>query len=159
MKKNILLLCLDKNYSRNLGKKLADMLELFFVDINDILEYNLINNQMLESAGKTYFEKEKQKVLKGFADYENSVFCANFELLTQKNNLTKFKNNSITIYLHLAHGELETLQQNQEMQHLLIAFDEEDKFCKDNADLVVNVNLDIESSLNQIINELMNFYK
>lgn len=79
--------------------------------------------------------------------------------LLKKNNLTKFKNNSITIYLHLAHGELETLQQNQEMQHLLIAFDEEDKFCKDNADLVVNVNLDIESSLNQIINELMNFYK
>ena len=158
MKNNILLLCLDKVYSRELGKKLSDELELFFVDINDILEYNLINSQMLKNAGKAYFEKEKQKVLKGFADYENSVFCANFELLSQKNNLEKLKNNAIAIYLRLTEDTIGELQKSQEMQHILVAFDEEDKFCSKNADIVINASLDEENSLSEIKKGILNYF-
>ena len=158
MKKNIVLLCLEKNYSRNFGKKLADNLEMFFVDVNDILEYNLINNQMLESAGKVYFEKEKRKVIAGFADYENAIFCGSFELFSQNNNLEHLKNSSVITYLRLEKDEIQNLQIGDDMLRLMLAFDAEDEFCQKNSDVVANVNSNYENSVDIVKQALKNFY-
>ena len=69
IKSNIAILCLSNNYSKYLGKKLADDLDMFFADISDILEYNLIDNNMLETAGKEYFDAQKERVINGICQY------------------------------------------------------------------------------------------
>ena len=57
MKKNITIICLSNKYKKIVAKELADSLEMFYADINDIMEYNLINSEMLLSAGQQYFDE------------------------------------------------------------------------------------------------------
>ena len=90
MKKNIAIVSLSNNYSRTVSKNIADFLELFYVDLNDIMEYNLVNDEMLEKAGREYFENERQKVITGVAGFDNSLVTGDVELFLTNNNFDIF---------------------------------------------------------------------
>ena len=139
LKKNVLLLALSGNYSRYIGQKTANFFDLFYVDLNDILEYNLINQQMLDIAGKEYFESEKSKVIKSVMEYENSLVVGNIELFLQNNNIQKFKKDFAIIYLYLDKQTLEDFDKDYSNKRNYIAFEEEDKICKIYCDKKIDV--------------------
>ncbi len=160
MKTNILILCLNNKYAKQISKDIANMFDLFYLDINDILEYNLINKKMIDSAGKEYFDKELTKAIKSISQYENTLLCGKFETLSQGENLQILKSNSVVIYLNLHKTNLERYikSKRNEISHTLIAFDEEDQFCKDNADIVVNLSNDENDNLHMIKTQILNYY-
>ena len=84
MKKNIVILSLSNNYSRDIGKRLADFFDMFYIDLNDILEYNLVDENMLKTAGREYFETERTKIVKGLSHYENSLIVGDLELFFEQ---------------------------------------------------------------------------
>lgn len=156
MKNNLAIISLSNNYSRQIGKQLADFLELFYVDLDDILEYNLVNSKMLEIAGKEYFDAEKQKVIKSVAQFDNSLVVGNLELFLTNNNFNYFKNDFYIIYLFCDKEKIEDIEKKFEVKRQFFAFDEEDKICKSYANLVINVDNANENNFEFIKNAILN---
>ena len=101
LKKNITIICLSNKYKKIVAKELADSLEMFYADINDIMEYNLINSEMLLTAGQQYFDQNEEKTIKTVSDYDNTILTLNLSTLNKNNNLDIIKNNSLIIYVRL----------------------------------------------------------
>lgn len=156
MKKNITILCLVDNFKKNVAKSLADELEMIFADVEQILEYNLINTDMIQKAGQQYFDQEEQSTLKHIASYHNTIISLQFSTFNKYNNMDILKENSLIIYLALNYSDFESLnaQENNrtlsKINHLM--FDDRDKLMRKKADIVVDIkNLDVTLCTNQII--------
>lgn len=157
MKKNIAIVSLSNNYSRSISKNIADFLELFYVDLNDIMEYNLVNDAMLENAGQEYFEKERQKVICGVADFDNSLVTGDVELFLANNNFDIFNKNFILIYLCFENNELIDIENEFTSKRSLVAFKEEDKICKKNCDITISMTKDFEKNISEIKKSLLKY--
>lgn len=101
MKANITVIGLVGNFKKNVAQALADKLEMIFADVNDIMEFNLINSKMIEHAGQDYFDKNESKTVKLLASYENTVITLNLSTLNKNNNIQILKENSVVVYLRL----------------------------------------------------------
>ena len=157
LKTNLAILCLSNNYSRQIGKKLADFFELFYVDLNDILEYNLVDGKMLETAGHDYFEKERQKVIKSVGEYENTLVVANAELFLSSKNISHLFDNFIIIYLKFDKESLEIIESGYENKRLLYAINEEDKIFKSFANIVIDSTISDENNMELVKKELYKY--
>ncbi len=157
MKKNIAIVSLSNNYSRIISKNIADFLELFYVDLNDIMEYNMVNDKMLESAGKEYFEKERQKVIAGVAEFDNSLLTGDVELFLANENFEIFKKNFILIYLYFDNNDLIKIESTFQNTRNLIAYKEEDEICKKNCDVVVYMKDNFDANINEIKKSLIKY--
>ena len=159
LERNLAILCLSNNYGKIFGKKVADFLEMFYVNIEDILEYNLISEDMLKSAGIEYFEKEKQKIIDAITDYDNSLFVCNLNTFFEKDNISKFKPNCVVIYLRFDRNCLENIEQNYEIKRRLYAFEEEDKLCVHFADIVVDMDYNDNVHLENLKVKLLDYFR
>ena len=157
MKNNLVVVSLSNNYSRQVGKELADFFEMFYVDLNDILEYNLINNKMLETAGKEYFDKERKKIINSVTNYENSLIVADIELLLLNNNFVYFKNNFLVIYLYCKEPELANYETSFKSGRNLYAFKEEDEIVRKFADVIVDVDFKTGNLCESIKNAILKY--
>lgn len=160
IKNNIAFLCLSNNYAKYLGKKFADNLDMFFANISDILEYNLINGDMLETAGKEYFDAQQERVIGSVCQYENTIICGTFEILI--NNVDRLKNNSLVVYLKLDKKTIEKYEKDDKNSKFLIkeiTFEQEDKLCNDCADIVINIADNDNQNIEAIKNSIINYYK
>ena len=156
-KSNLVVLCLSNNYSRQIGKKLADFFELFFVDLNDILEYNLVDSNMLQTAGHDYFESQKQKVIKSVGEYENTLVVGDAELFLSSKNISHLLNNFVIIYLQFDKDSLELIEKDYETKRLLYAAEEEDKIFKGFANIVIKSTISDENNIELVKNSLLNY--
>ena len=157
MKKNIAIVSLSNNYSRIISKNIADFLELFYVDLNDIMEYNLVNEDMLESAGREYFEKERQKVICGVAEFDNSLVTGDIELFLANENFDIFKKNFIIIYLYFENNVLIDIESGFETKRSIVAFKEEDEICKKNCDITILMTKDYGNNISEIKKSLLKY--
>ena len=158
LKRNLAILCLSNSYARGFGKKVADFLDLFFVDIEDILEYNLVSKNMLETAGREYFEREKQKVIDGLSQYENSLFVANLNTMLGNNNILKFKKTCVVLYLKLEKNHFQKIEEKNDFKRNDFAFKDEDEICKKYCDIMIEMTEDDKINLERISNELINYF-
>ena len=159
MKNNIIVLCLSNNYSKKICQKLSNELDMFFVDVNDILEYEMINDNMLQSAGKDYFERQQVKTIKSLAQYDNSLLRANIELILKDNNIQVFRQNCLTLYIKLSKSLLNQFESkdNFEITRPIFAAEQEDVFCSQNCDILIDAVNDDESTIKIIKNALKSY--
>lgn len=154
-------MCLSKFYAKRIGKILADSLDMFFVDINDLLEYNLVDRNMLDSAGKNYFETEQQKIISSVAQYENACIVCSFDLLCKGNNFAKLRENCFTIYLRFNSSDFALVEKKFAMygEKHLHAYESEDLICKMQSDIVIDIGQNDEQNLKNIKKSLLKFCK
>ena len=159
MKSNIALVCLSNNFLKNLGQMLADDLDMFFADIDDILEYNLVNDDMLDMAGKDYFDKEKEKVIKSVCQYDNSVICGRFETII--NNVEKIKDNSLLIYIKINDELFQKYECSNNSNYRIkeIAFEEENQLISQFADISLELSADDKGNIEKIKSVILDYYK
>ena len=163
IKNNLLVLSLENNLTKQTKQKLAETLDLFFVDADDILQYNMIDDDMLETCGKEYFEKEQKKVLLGLAEYENSLVSGRFNLFFKDDMIKNFQSKFIVIYLRVDKKLLNEYQSNKKFTVLnqsknnLLAFDVEDKILCKNADIVVKTTNNDDENIKNFKQQLLKF--
>lgn len=164
MKKNITIVGLVNNYKKQVAKTLADELEMVFADVNDIMEFNLINSKMIEIIGQKYFDENEEKTVKTLSTYENTVITLNFSTLNKNNNIESLKKNSLIIYLRLNFDTFIEVNKAEVVGSLQkingTAFNERDYLLKKISEIVVNIDeIDIANSVKNIIREIGNYYK
>ena len=98
MKPNLVVVGFENEFNKKLCIYLADKLDMFFVDVKELIEYDLVNSkEALLRCGKEYIEKEERKTVRNVSEYENTVVNIPYDLFV--NNRDFFKNNNINIFI------------------------------------------------------------
>ena len=160
MKKNIAFISLKSQFCKNVCKKFSDGFEMIYADFNEILQFNLVNQNMLSVAGKEYFDAEEQKVLKSIVGCENIVLNIDFGVLNKAENLKIVKETCLIIYLKFTKKLLEQCNKTtgEQQKKLLVAYDAENKICSGFADLTVEIGGNVQKDCNKITQKIKNFY-
>ncbi len=165
MKNNICIFGLVKDYTCKVAKKVADKFEMFFADIDALIEFDLINtNMVVDICGKEYLEKQERKKIKQVATFENTLLSLRFALLNDESNMNVLKEHCLMIYLKL---DLETYEKKisrskkDKLNKIinLSVFDERNELLEEKADLIIDCSgLDLNKSANLVKEKILGYY-
>lgn len=156
------------SFKKKVAKTLADKLELYYVDVLDFMEFNLINlSEVLSTCGVEYLNKIERKTIKDVASFENTVITTELGHLTDKDNVDALKADSYFVYLRFDkdfYSKQITKCQNVEEVSALkvgeIVFDENEKHLVSISDIIIDLNtLNEKIAVKKIIKELNCYFK
>lgn len=129
---NIVLVCLDGDFNRSISKELADKLDMFFADLKDYIEYDLIDSKaVLQKCGIDYLSEREYKASENFAKFENAVLTVDFDLFKQ--NRAAFTRN-LVLYIRLTKRQIDKKENIN-----LISYENRDEYLTNNSDMVVQL--------------------
>lgn len=138
MRGNILLVGLDYGFVGNVACELAYDNDKFFLDVNKLLEYSLMDYEKIKIVcGIEYLEREKRKIIKSIKNYENTIINIPYDYLLDEELKHLFKDEYI-VYLNLNKDVLKNLNREKESDNNL------------NLELLVN------TELNDFISKIAN---
>ena len=144
MKSNITSVCFLNGYNKTLSTMVSDKLDLYYADVNDYLEFNMVNaTEVISKCGVEYLEKLETDSVKSVASFENAVISIEPRLFINKKSLNALKASSLIIYVRLPKkvyaDQINKAKKDKkdEMLNILNVYDDYDKMCLDNADIVI----------------------
>lgn len=155
--KNVLLVGLSSEFVRYFASQLAEKLEFYYLDIDNLLEYSLMDRiKMKQICGTKYLDEQEKKVLKSLNDYEKTIMSIKLESFIANKKILANKN--LTIYLSVEKNQINDLNKfllNEfKTENVLndLLFDEYDNFLKKNCEIIIKCDINnIEESLNELI--------
>lgn len=144
MKQNICVYGLSRKFTLETAKKLAEKFDMFFADVNALVQFDLQDVLRAEElCGKDYVKKIESKVLKNVCSFENTLFVCDYSLLNDELNFQVVNNTSYLMYLNLSKKKLKTILDGEKLRptDLLLKLDMagmRGKLCKKYADIVIN---------------------
>ena len=165
MVSNICMVGLLKTYTKNVAKCVADALEMFYADVRELMEFDLINlAEASKIAGLDYIEKQECNKIKTLATYENTIFTLDYLSLNNEKNLESVKTGCLLIYLKLGATYFNKLLKREDIPNseeilLKTMHTEHSKLLSEYADVVVEVNNDKQNVTNLILNKIEEYYE
>ncbi len=169
MKTNITFICLLDGFSKNIGKLLCDKLDMFFVDVEDMIEFELgdtnhILSVLGDKEGKKYMKETEAKVVKRIASFENTLVCIKPSTLFSNRNFDRLNKTSYIVYLQISPKYLKKVADESkdiiDEKMLTLAFTEKDKMYVDSSDMVVNCStLKEKKALKKLLSTINKFFK
>ena len=166
MKSNITFIALNKSLKKEIAKNLANKLEMFYIDINEFIQYQLQNiNDVISINGLEYYNEEETRIVKTISTYENSLITLNLDTFFNANNYKYLKSNSLFIYLKVDFETYKTILDNENTSKSKTekslnkkVFNERDEILNKVCDIVISYT-EKSNLLNEIINSIKVFYK
>lgn len=164
-KTNICIIGLTKLFTDEVCKQLSSSLEMFYANIDELLEYELQDkNKIEEICGKEYLVKEELSVIRRACSFDNTIINIDYVNLNNETALTYLKDSCLIIYLKLSKEEFkkEINKDGQTFNQMIISndlFDDRDLICSTLADIEVEiVDTTMETTLNKINEKILEFY-
>lgn len=163
MVSNICMVGLLDNYTKDVTQRVADMLEMYYTDVTEVMEYDfadLINAESI--VGRDYLEKQESGVVKTLASYDNTIFSIKFSILNNETNLNYVKNGCLLIYVRVNEVDFakkiskEPLNKYEKSIAKKL-YVERDKILCEEATIVANV-VD-EDEIKIILNKIEEYYE
>lgn len=161
MKSNILLVGLDYGYTKSVAIKLSSIFDMHYLDIKDLISYNLVDERdVLDKAGVEYYKEQVHKIVLSACEYENTIINIPYDLFLKDDFAKQLNKSSVSIFVNLDKNTIidNDKQQKEENKNTLaiITCDELCLLLSQNAHLQVDVNNNIEETVNKILNLLKN---
>ena len=161
MKSNILLVGLDYDFIKNVANELANKFDMFFLDVNDLIEYNLIDTKNVKvTCGVEYFEKVEKKIALSVAEYENTVINFPYSLFLNANFSNILSERALTIFIKMDKETLvkENFRKGENKLSIeILTCDELNKLLEEKVDLTVgNSTLNTKICIDDIVEKLKN---
>lgn len=164
LKTNITLLLPLSSYKKKLTRELAHKLDMFFVDVEDMLQFELVDlKRALSINGKDYLEKEENKLVARLYSYTNALITLNLSTFFKEQNNKLIKENSLIVYFEFSTANyfklLKKEQKGDELELNFKLFEERNKLLKNNADIVVNCqNTNKKDIIKLLLQKINNYY-
>ena len=130
----IILVSLCDKWTVEVGEFLSQTLGMMFCDVNDLVEYELIDKNRIERlCSKEYLVESERKVMRHVASFENVVVSISFDYFA--NNQPILKKNALMIFVDAPKKFIET---NAGVV-AAISYDAREKTAREFADAVVSV--------------------
>ena len=148
---NIVLVSLNDKLCKSAGELLAESLEMFSANCEEMIIYDLINpKEVIEKCGIEYFKKREKAVIRNCSEYENTVFSINYSLLKSYQELF---DHSVIIYIQLP-------KEKQDKVPNEIDFDVRDTFLADVCQIIVKMEQkSSKKCVEQILEKLGEYYE
>jgi len=166
---NITMFCFLSKYSKNVAKILADKLEMFYVDFDELFEFDLVDSEHIlktlgKRAGTKYMAGIEQKTIRKVNEFENTIITISPQKLFSDKVTAAFKESSFFAYLQMtpsaAEMRAEISGDNVDSALLGIGFSERDKLYVATSDVVVNCSkLKEKRATKKLIKELKSYFK
>lgn len=160
MSSRIVLVGLDNQLVKDISNALADKLNMFFLDIDDLIKYNFASQEeTIAKVGIDYYEKQIKKLAIGACDYENTVIHCPYDLLLDNDVLQSFKIKAKIVFVNIPKDVLvkqnKQKSANEKLDIQILAYEELTKQLEAIASLSVifsdkNVN-NITEEIKQIL--------
>ena len=108
MTKNIILIGLMGSGKTTVGKKLADKLNMEFIDTDELIVQKALKsiNQIFAEDGEIFFRNLESDVIKEISDQKNLVISTGGGSVIREENINNLKKNGILFYLYAPANEL-----------------------------------------------------
>ncbi|MGD9901173.1 MAG: shikimate kinase [Spirochaetales bacterium] len=166
MESNITLLMPLNNYKKKIIKLLANKLDMFYVDVEELLEFDIIDkDKAVLTAGQDYVNKLENKLVKTVSEYNNTIITLPYSLLNKTTHFNRLKDNSIIIgvsfsqedYFKLLKKE-KTLTENQ-IKLEKVVFNERNELMKNMSELFIECDTTIQRDvIRQILLAIDRYY-
>lgn len=166
MKTNIACVCFVEDFNKAISKMISDHLDLYYADVNDYLEFNMVNaSEVISKCGVDYLEKLENDCVSSVASFENALISIEPRLYIKQKNAQALAKSSVVVYIKLDKKIFENytakLKKNkkEELQALSIVFEDYDKLCVNNCDIVVEVkSLNEKFAFKQVLKHIKMYY-
>lgn len=162
---NICIVGLTKIFTDNICKELSSKLDMFYANVSELLEYELMDaDKMEEICGREYLVREELGVIKRVCSFNDTLINIDYINLNNETALKLVKDSSVLIYLRLSKERYkeELLREEQSFNQRLIAsdlFEDRDLVCSSIADAIVECeDLDTPDILIRISEKLIENY-
>jgi len=166
MKTNICVYGLTEDYVKKIAKRVSNKFEMFFADVDALIEFDLINTQMVEEVcGKEYLEKIEKKKVKNTATFENTLLSLKFSLINDEMNRKVLDENCLMVYIKLNEESFEKKLSKSSKEKLnrilsMAVFKERDKLLESYADIVVDCSdLNVYSATAKVQDKIFDYYE
>ena len=166
MKTNICVYGLTEDYVKKIAKRVSNKFEMFFADVDALIEFDLINTQMVEEVcGKEYLEKLERKKVKNTATFENTLLSLKFSLINDEMNRKVLDENCLMVYIKLNEESFEKKLSKSSKEKLnrilsMAVFKERDKLLESYADIVVDCSdLNVYSATVKVQDKIFDYYE
>lgn len=143
MSSNIVLVGLDECLTKMVANELATDLDMFFLDINDLIKYSLNEKDVISKLGKDYLDNQIKKLTLSACDYENTIITCPYDLFLNEQIWEKLKQVSVSIFLNTTKQHLEKVNKkkpiDQKLDVLLLVYEEASKSLCQKCDFKVDV--------------------
>lgn len=137
--KNILVVCADKDLRKDLSKALASALKCLYVDIDEFLDYELLNSQdiSLEEAHGELRKLEQKSILRA-SELKDCVMTISHDLFVSNDNFKLINTKKVFIFLSKAYFVARFSKDDKhKLEQELTLFDGITKLISTNCDLVI----------------------
>ena len=129
MDSRIVLVGLDNQLVKDISNALADKLNMFFLDIDDLIKYNFASQEeTIAKVGIDYYEKQIKRLAIGACDYENTVIHCPYDLLLDNDVLQGFKTNAKIVFVNIPKDVLDAQNMqksaNEKLDIQILAYEE-----------------------------------
>lgn len=141
MRKSVFFVGFDYQLIKKISMQVSDSLDMYFLDINDLIAYNIKKSDVIEKIGIEYYDKEIKKIVLSACSYENTIVNIPYDLFSQKDYYTKITQNNFVVYIRQDIENLQNKNQNisdKKMDVALLVFEELDKIIIKNSNKVVD---------------------
>ena len=157
---------IDKRYSRIIGKHLSDSLDMFFADINALIQFDIIDLEEAESVcGLNYIKKLEESKVKNVLSYDNTLLTLNSDMLNTQKICDMIKDKALVIFLDMDKKSFVAKLNNQKLDKIdrkiqIDMFEERTKITKELSDIVIDCSgKNTKTILSLISKKLFEFYK
>lgn len=162
MKSNFVLVGLNENITKQIADAVASDLNMFFLDINDLIKYNFSDEEVISKVGMEYFDRQVKKLIASASEYENTVINCPYDLFLQEENLQALKNKAIVIFISIDKNCLQIQNRDyvadKKLDIVLLAYEELSKSLEQEADIKIEYNgKDIKQIIKNISVKIKNF--
>ena len=102
VKNNIVLFCLDYDYSLSIGKNLADRFQMYFLDIQGLYEFDIKPRTLTETireGGIERYRHEIQGAIKYVSTFDNALIAIESGAVLNPINVQRLKEHSLVVYI------------------------------------------------------------
>ncbi len=143
MKSNIVLVGLDYIFVKKMADNLSASLDMFYLDIEDLIRYNFKDEEdTISKVGYDYYNKQIKKLVFSASTYENTIINCPYDLLLNNEIWQKLKQSATIVFVDIPKAILTKLNDNypttQKIEVQLLTYKELTKEIKSKADLFVN---------------------
>lgn len=166
MKVNITFIALNKSIKNNLAKSLADKLDMFYADVNDLIKYDITNiDKVISIAGIEYYNRVETKIVNSVSSYENTLITMELDTFFNNDNYKILKSTSLFIYVKIDFENYKKIldneisENNKEEKSLnKKVFFERDKVLKSVSDIIVEYDENVDM-IELLINSIKKYFK
>lgn len=137
---NVLIVCADKELRKDISKVLARELNFLYVDVDDILDFELLNNQDVTlTEAKDVLQKLERKCFDRVMGFNNCVVTVSRDLFLSNNNF-KLMNDYIKVFVLLSKAYFVARTKTEDFHKLeqeLVLFDKINKLIEINCNIII----------------------